>query len=81
MPAQCTTNRLEFEGWGRSRGRDPIHEGVGGVQKGVCVRFEPIQERVKLRIKGEVCTAEDIARSPILSKEAAAGKASRAPAP
>ena len=43
----------------------------------VFVRFEPIQEMVKLRITGEVYTAEEIALSPILSEKAAANKASR----
>lgn len=37
----------------------------------IFVRFEPIRELVKLRIKGKVYTAEEIALSPILSKEAA----------
>ena len=43
----------------------------------VFVRFEPIQEMVKLRITGKVYTAEEIALSPILSEKAAANKASR----
>ena len=43
----------------------------------VFVRFEPIREMVKLRIKGQVYTAEEIADSPTLSREAAAGKASK----
>ena len=43
----------------------------------VFVRFEPIREMVKLRIKGQVHTAEEIADSPTLSREAAAGKASK----
>ena len=47
----------------------------------VFVRFEPIQEMVKLRIKGKVYTAEEIAQSPVLSQEAAAGKSSRAATP
>ena len=47
----------------------------------VFVRFEPIQELVKLRIKGKVYTAEEIALSPVLSKKAAANKASRAATP
>lgn len=47
----------------------------------IFVRFEPIQEMVKLRIKGKVYTAEEIALSPILSKEAAASKASQAATP
>jgi len=47
----------------------------------IFVRFEPIQEMVKLRIKGRVYTAEEIAESPILSKEAAANKSPRAATP
>ncbi|MDE2666982.1 MAG: DUF1573 domain-containing protein [Acidobacteriota bacterium] len=47
----------------------------------IFVRFEPIQELVKLRIKGKVYTAEEIAESPILSKEAAAGKSSQPATP
>ena len=47
----------------------------------IFVRFEPIQELVKLRIKGKVYTAEEIALSPILSKEAAAGKSSQEATP
>lgn len=47
----------------------------------VFVRFEPIQELVKLRIKGRVYTAEEIAQSPILSQEAAAGKSPQAATP
>lgn len=47
----------------------------------IFVRFEPIQEMVKLRIKGEVYTAEEIAESPIFSEEAAASKASQAATP
>ena len=43
----------------------------------VFVRFEPIQEMVKLRITGKVYTAEEIALSPILSEKAAANKASQ----
>ena len=46
----------------------------------VFVRFEPIQELVKLRIKGKVYTAEEIAQSPILSQEAA-GKSPQAATP
>ncbi len=47
----------------------------------IFVRFEPIQEMVKLRIKGKVYTAEEIAVSPTLSELAAASKASQAETP
>ena len=47
----------------------------------IFVRFEPIQEMVKLRIKGKVLTAEEIGLSPALSEQAAAGKASQAATP
>ncbi len=47
----------------------------------IFIRFEPIQEMVKLRIKGKVYTAEEIALSPILSEQAAASKASQAATP
>ena len=47
----------------------------------IFVRFEPIQELVKLRIKGKVYTAEEIAQSPILSQEVAAGKSPQAATP
>ena len=47
----------------------------------IFVRFEPIKEMVKLRIKGRVFTAEDVARSPSLSQEAAARKATQAATP
>ena len=42
------------------------------------VQFEPVKEMVKLRITGKVYTPEEIAQSPSLSQEAAAGKS---PAP
>ena len=38
----------------------------------IFVQFEPVKEIVKLRITGRVFTAEEIAKSPSLSKEAAA---------
>ena len=44
------------------------------IGQDIFVRFEPIKELVKLRIKGRVFTAEDVARSPSLSQEAAARK-------
>ena len=47
----------------------------------IFVQFEPVKEMVKLRIKGKVYTAEDVARSPILSKEAAERKAAREATP
>ena len=40
------------------------------------VQFEPVKEMVKLRITGKVYTPEEIAQSPSLSQEAAAGKSS-----
>ena len=40
----------------------------------IFVQFEPVKEMVKLRITGRVFTAEEIAKSPSLSKEAAARK-------
>ena len=40
----------------------------------IFVQFEPVKEIVKLRIKGRVFTAEEIAKSPSLSKEAATKK-------
>ena len=46
--------------------RDFVHD--------IFVQFEPVKEMVKLRIKGRVFTAEEIAGSPSLSKEAAASK-------
>ena len=51
--------------------RDFVHD--------IFVQFEPVKEMVKLRIKGRVYTAEEIAGSPSLSKEAAANE-SAAPA-
>ena len=46
--------------------RDFVHD--------IFVQFEPVKEMVKLRIKGKVYTSEEIAKSPSLSKEAAARK-------
>jgi hypothetical protein len=40
----------------------------------IFVQFEPVKEMVKLRITGRVFTAEEIAKSPSLSKEAATKK-------
>ena len=40
----------------------------------IFVQFEPVKEIVKLRITGRVYTPEEIAKSPSLSKEAAAKK-------
>ena len=40
----------------------------------IFVQFEPVKEIVKLRITGRVFTAEEIAKSPSLSKEAATRK-------
>ena len=56
--------------------------GIRGVlSQDVFVQFEPVQEMVKLRIKGKVFTADEIARSPSLSKEIAERKAAEAAAP
>ena len=51
------------------------------IGQDIFVRFEPIKEMVKLRIKGRVFTAEDVAKSPSLSQEAAARKAAKAATP
>ena len=51
------------------------------IGQDIFVRFEPIKEMVKLRIKGRVFTAEDVAKSPSLSQEAAARKAAQAATP
>ena len=51
------------------------------IGQDIFVRFEPIKELVRLRIKGRVFTAEDVAKSPSLSEEAAARKAARAATP
>lgn len=51
------------------------------IGQDVFVRFEPVKEMVKLRIKGRVFTAEDVAKSPSLSKEAAERKAAETPTP
>ena len=53
----------------------------GKFNQDVFVRFEPVKEMVKLRIKGRVFTDEEIARSPSLSKKAAARKSSQAATP
>ena len=56
--------------------------GIRGVlSQDVFVQFEPVQEMVKLRIKGKVFTEEEIARSPSLSKEIAERKATQAATP
>ena len=47
----------------------------------IFVQFEPIKEMVKLRITGRVYTAEDVDKSPRLSREAAARKAATGAAP
>ena len=54
---------------------------VGNLSQDVFVRFEPVKEMVKLRIKGRVFTQEEIDRSPSLSKEIAERKAAEAAAP
>lgn len=51
------------------------------IGQDVFVRFEPVKEMVKLRIKGRVFTPEDVAKSPSLSKEAAERKAAQSPPP
>ena len=51
------------------------------IGQDVFVRFEPVKEMVKLRITGRVFTPEDVAKSPSLSKEAAARKAAQPPPP
>ena len=51
------------------------------IGQDIFVRFEPIKEMVKLRIKGRVFTAEDVAKSPSLSEEAAARKAAQTATP
>ena len=53
----------------------------GHLSQDLFVRFEPVKEMVKLRIKGRVFTQEEIARSPSLSKEIAERKAAQAAAP
>ena len=47
----------------------------------IFVQFEPVKEMVKLRITGRVFTAEEIAKSPSLSKEAAAKKSGTGASP
>lgn len=47
----------------------------------VFVQFEPIKEMIKLRIKGEVYTAEEIAESPSLSKRLPSSKSDTPEAP
>lgn len=53
----------------------------GPLSQDVFVRFEPVKEMVKLRIKGRVFNAEDIANSPSLSKEIAERKAAESATP
>ena len=53
----------------------------GRFSQDIFVRFEPVKEMVKLRIKGRVFTQEEIARSPSLTKKAAARKAAQAATP
>ena len=53
----------------------------GLLSQDVFVQFEPVKEMVKLRIKGKVFTAEEIARSPSLSKEIAERKAAESTTP
>ncbi len=53
----------------------------GPLSQDVFVRFEPVREMVKLRIKGKVFSAEDIANSPSLTKEIAERKAAEAATP
>ena len=53
----------------------------GLLSQDVFVQFEPVKEMVKLRIKGKVFTAEEIARSPSLSKEIAERKAAESATP
>lgn len=53
----------------------------GKFSQDVFVRFEPVREMVKLRIKGRVFTEEEIAHSPTLSREVAERKAARAATP
>ena len=51
------------------------------IGQDIFVRFEPIKELVRLRIKGRVFTAEDVAKSPSLTREAAARKAAQPATP
>ena len=53
----------------------------GHLRQDVFVQFEPVKEMVKLRIRGRVFTAEEIARSPSLSKEIAERKAAESATP
>ena len=53
----------------------------GKFSQDVFVQFEPVKEMVKLRIKGRVFTDEEIARSPSLTKKAAARKAAQTATP
>lgn len=53
----------------------------GLLSQDVFVQFEPVKEMVKLRIKGKVFTAAEIARSPSLSKEAAEREAAESATP
>ena len=51
------------------------------IGQDIFVRFEPIKEMVKLRIKGRVFSAKDVAESPSLSQEAAARKVAQPATP
>ncbi len=53
----------------------------GRLSQDVFVRFEPVKEMVKLRIKGRVFTQEEIDRSPSLTRKAAERKAAQAATP
>ena len=53
----------------------------GHLRQDVFVRFEPVKEMVKLRIRGRVFTKDEIARSPSLTKKAAERKAAQAATP
>ena len=53
----------------------------GLLSQDIFVQFEPVKEMVKLRIRGKVFTAEEIARSPSLSKEIAERKAAESATP
>ncbi|MYE39427.1 MAG: DUF1573 domain-containing protein [Chloroflexi bacterium] len=51
------------------------------LSQDVFVQFEPVKEMVKLRVRGRVFTAEDIANSPSLTKEIAERKAAESATP
>ena len=51
------------------------------IGQDIFVRFEPIKEMVKLRIKGRVFSAKDVAESPSLTEEAAARKVAQPATP